>query len=72
MIMYVCEKEPKCKGINSASMFPLTADEAKLLYDELRTHTFSQHHPMYLYAYPLLSRIQAFIERNQDELRICR
>lgn len=52
--------------------FPLTPDEAKLLYDELRTYTFSQHHPMYLYAHPLLSRIKSFVEANVEHLRICK
>jgi len=58
--------------INESTIFPLTADEAKLLYDELRTHTFYREHPMYHYHSSLLDRMRSFIENNQDKLRICK
>lgn len=53
------------------STFPLTPDECKLLFDELYHHTFSKHHPMYLYHGSLMNRMKSFIESHKDNMRIC-
>lgn len=53
-------------------VFPLTADECHLLYSELRTHTFSRHHPMFHYNSSLLDRMRRFIEVNEDKLNLAK
>lgn len=54
------------------STFPLTPDEAHLIYSELVRHTFSRDHPMYHYAGALLSRIDSYLNENKDKLNLCK
>lgn len=62
----------ECPKLSEGPLFPLTTDEAKLIYDELVGHTFFRDHPMYHYSSALLQRLKSFVDENQDKLRICK
>lgn len=60
------------ESLEETNIFPLTPDECHLFFSEMRTHTFSRHHPMFLYHASILARMRQFIENNAANLILCK
>lgn len=48
--------------LNKKHSFPLTRNEAEMLYNELQTHWFSRSNPHYHLSTGLMQRLGAFVE----------
>lgn len=61
IINYLDEKPRLKLADENLPTFPLTRNEAQLIYDELRNHWFSRDHVHYHYSDGLMSRLRQFV-----------
>lgn len=52
---------------NKSILFPLTKNEARLIYDELQNHWFSRDHPYYHYSDSLMERLRRFVYGRDED-----